>query len=195
MYIHKYTIKKGVRNYQSNSYSKEDVFVRKELLKLTPKRYLCPFCGVWHEWRVGESLVDLEFYDSDFTANYTCPHYSDYYLDHLKESMCSNDHNSYEFFFEDGYCYYAIELHCRATKIKIEGEIKVEDITEDANEPIVTFEVPFETYFGMGRKECEICGIRYLCNIANLVDQSNSRDTEITLGFGFEKSDYDKLVR
>ena len=111
----------------------------------------------------------------------------------LKESLVNAEHNSYEFCFEDGYCYYAIEQRCRATKIKIEGEIKVEDITEDANEPIVTFEVPFEPPYGVGRKECEICGIRYLCNIANLVDQSNSRDTEITLGFAFEKSSYDKL--
>lgn len=190
MYIHKYTIKKGVRNYQANSYSKEDVFVRKELLKLCPKRYLCPFCGEWHEWRERESL---EFFDYYYTANYCCHHYLDHYMNHLKESLYH--HDNYELYFEDDYCYYTIELWCSVSDLKIEGKIKIEDITEDANEPIVTFEVPFEPPYEVGRKLCENCGIRCLCNIANLVAQSDSRDTEITLGLEFEKSDYDKLVR
>ena len=43
--------------------------MERKLLNLIPKRYLCPYCGEWHEWSKSHSLGDYKF----FTAQFSCP--------------------------------------------------------------------------------------------------------------------------
>lgn len=121
--------------------------MKKELLELTPTRYLCLFCGKWHEWEEG---VRLGFYDDeDCEAD-------------LDLGCCSSIYATYSFHFSNDYLYYYAEptMHTR----KIEGKIPISSIKEDSVFPRVTFNV-----------HCE--------------------DIVITLGFEFEESDYNSIVK
>lgn len=42
--------------------------IDKRILRLTPKRVLCPLCGEWHDWE-GKTL---QSYDEDNTYEYEC---------------------------------------------------------------------------------------------------------------------------
>ena len=45
--------------------------MERKLLELTPKRFLCPYCGEWHDW--GERF-ELGYYDSiSYVARFACP--------------------------------------------------------------------------------------------------------------------------
>lgn len=119
--------------------------MKKELLKLTPTRYLCPFCGKWYKWKEGLCLGDYD--DEDCEANWACS--EDYYT-------------TYSFYFSNDYLYYYVEPIMDTREI--EGKIPISSIKEDSVFPRVTFNV-----------HCE--------------------DIVITLGFEFEESDYNSIVK
>lgn len=121
--------------------------MKKELLKLTPTRYLCPYCGKWHEW---EENVELGFYDDE-----------DYEAD--LDLSCNKIDATYSFYFSNDYLYYYAEptMYTR----KIEGRIPISSIKESSRLPRVTFNVHLR------------------------------EDIEITLGFEFEESDYNSIVK
>lgn len=179
--MHKYTIKKGVKNYQTNC-DKEDVFVEKKFLNLTPKRFLCPYCGEWHEWTEPH---ELGYYDS---------------ISYKTSLVCSNapigcNKGNYEIFFHNGYCYYTTERQCGRARLELDGRIAIDSIIESVGEPTVTFKVPFVPYSNVGSDCCSDCRSMHVCNVVNLADKGDTHNMEITLGFEFEQSDYDKLAK
>ena len=77
--------------------------MEKELLNLTPKRFLCPYCGEWHAYK----KCELGYYDSSSNeAFFTC--------DKAWTRACTlfND-AQYRIYFYGGYLYYAMAWMCK----------------------------------------------------------------------------------
>ena len=156
--------------------------MERKLLDLTPKRYLCPYCGEWHKWR--KSNV-LGYYDS---INYQAAH-------ECADAPSGTNEGNYKIYFEDGYCHYSTEQMCGRARLNLNGEIKISSIVESPDKPIVTFKVPFSSYSDVGSRICETCRTKYICNLVKLGDAGDHRNMEITLGFEFEQSDYEKFAK
>lgn len=157
--------------------------MEKELLNLTPKRFLCPYCGEWHRWSEADKWYEareLGFYNScKCQAEFEC-----------SNAPCSCNAGVYRIFFEDGYCYYTIAQRCEMV-LDCKGKIGIASIIESANKLIVTFKVPFNLYRDVGSTCCSDCTARQVCNFVKLADRGNM---EITLGFAFDQSDYYTLA-
>lgn len=177
--MHKYTIKKGVRNYQPSSIDKEDIFVEKGLLGLTPKRFLCPYCGEWHDWNSYHKLGDY-----DFQTNFYCP------------NIPSNSYRGcYIIYFYGDSLNYSTQKICERAKQVMSGEIPIDCIIEHSDKPIVTFSVPFTADSPVGSTTCRTCEYVDHCNCVKLGDEGNNLDMTITFGFEFEQSDYEKFAK
>ena len=158
--------------------------MKKELLTLTPKRFLCPICGEWHEWKHSHHLG---YYDSNFPAEFT--------NSSLYPSECASDR--YTIFVENGYLHYTTGVMCRKASLNLDGKIPIESIIENADQPIVTFDVPFTAKNAVGRNEtdCCICTFRSKCNLIKLSENGDSIHMKIPLGFEFEQSEYMRFVK
>lgn len=154
--------------------------MNQKLLHLTPKRYLCPYCGEWHDW---ELSYELGYYDSSsYKAELGCE---------KQFSYCN--HREMKVYFFDGYCYYRTIPTCSKGNLDIDNKIPIEDIVESSEEPRVTFDVPFTAGSDVGRSKCSDCDSRNICLMCKLGDENNSRHMHITFGFEFKQSDYEKF--
>lgn len=154
--------------------------MNQKLLDLTPKRYLCPFCGEWHDWELSH---ELGYYDSSsYKAELGC-----------ENQLSGCKHREMQVYFSDGYCYYRTIPTCSRGNLDINDKIPIEDIVESSEEPRVTFAVPFTADSDVGRSECSDCDSRYRCLMCKLGDENNSRCMHITFGFEFKQSDYEKF--
>lgn len=179
--MYKYTIEKGVRNYQRSDIDKEDVFVEKELLTLIPKRFLCPYCGEWHEWDKNA----LAYYDSyNYRAKFSCP-------------SCPGHPNIGRFtvYFSDDYCYYTVDKVCVRAYQAMNGKVLISSIQEKIEVPAVTFDVDFTAASSIGRQRCSDCDFNGKCNFQMLGDQGDGCNMKITFGFEFEQSSYEKFAK
>lgn len=151
-------------------------------LKLSPIRYLCPYCGEWHEW---EQFHELGFYNSSsYKAKFECCN---------SPTGCNSV--DYSVYFESGMCYYSTERMCRRADQSMSGSIPISSIMERSDEPIVIFDVEFTSNSDVGRCECCDCGYRNKCNCVKLGDKGDHRHMKIPFGFMFEQSDYDKIYK
>ena len=151
--------------------------MERKLLELTPKRFLCPYCGEWHDW--GERC-ELGFYDSiHFAAEFSCPNIP---------YGCNA--GNYRIYFYNDYCYFSTDSICGRAKQSMEREIPISSIIESADKPIVTFEVEFTTAEEVGSYECRNCSCRSTCNCVKLGDAGDKRHMTITFGFEFDREDY-----
>lgn len=150
-----------------------------KLLDLTPKRYLCPYCGEWHDWKLSHKLG---YYDSPaYKAELGC-----------ENQLSSCRHREMQVFFSEGYCYYKTIPTCYRAMFDIDSKILIEDILESSEEPRVTFVANFVADSDVGRINCSDCDSRNVCLICKLGEES--RSMHITFGFEFEQSDYDAVV-
>lgn len=149
--------------------------MHQKLLDLIPKRYLCPFCGEWHDW----DGLELGYYDSQS----------------YKAELRCDKHNirKMHIYFSDGYCCYKTIPKCSRGNLDIHDRIPIEDIDESSKEPRVTFDVPFTANHDIGSWECVECDSKNICLICKLADENNSRHMNIAFGFEFEQSDYEKF--
>lgn len=156
--------------------------MEKELLNLTPKRFLCPYCGEWHPWRQSH---ELGYYDSSrYQAAHVCA-----------DAPYGTNEGNYKIYFENGYCYYSTEAMCNRARLNLSGKVAISSIVESLDRPTVTFKVPFRSDSDVGSRICETCRTRHICNLVKLGDAGDHRNMEITLGFEFEQSDYDKFAK
>ena len=156
--------------------------MNQKLLDLVPKRYLCPFCGEWHDWGLSN---ELGYYDSpSYKAELGC-----------ERQLSGCRHREMHIYFSDVYCYYRTIPTCSRGHLDIDNKIPIEDIVESSKEPRVTFAVPFTAYSDVGRSECSDCDSRDICLMCKLGDENNSRHMHITFGFEFEQSDYEKFSK
>lgn len=156
--------------------------MNQKLLDLVPKRYLCPFCGEWHDWGLSN---ELGYYDSpSYKAELGC-----------ERQLSDCNHREMHIYFSGGYCCYRTIPTCRRGNLDIHNKIPIEDIVESSEEPRVTFSVPFTAANDVGRSECSDCNGRNICLMCKLADENNSRHMHITFGFEFEQSDYEKFSK
>lgn len=156
--------------------------MERKLLELTPKRYLCPYCGEWHTWELSH---ELGYYDSrSYQAKLGCEHQRD---------GCNQREMSV--FFDDDSCHVSTEPECPRGHLEISTTISINDIAESSDEPRVTFSVPFIASGFVGKSKCSSCKSKYECLICELGDKNQSRHMQITFGFEFLQSDYDKFAK
>ena len=153
-------------------------FVKQELLKLRPTRYLCPYCGEWHVWKYDDNLESCNSYHHP--AILRCQYPNVYY-------------GKVEIYFSDKRLYYSTSSICRRANQRIEGNIPIFSIIENPNRPIVTFDVKFESDNCVNRNECCNCDFKSECNFLKLGDEGDNRHMMITFGFEFEPSEYEQF--
>ena len=153
--------------------------MEKGLLGLTPKRFLCPYCGEWHDWNSYHKLGDY-----DFQTNFYCP------------NIPSNSYRGcYIIYFYGDSLNYSTQKICERAKQDMSGEIPIDCIIEHSDKPIVTFSVPFTADSPVGSTTCRTCEYVDHCNCVKLGDEGNNLDMTITFGFEFEQSDYEKFAK
>lgn len=156
--------------------------MEKEFLNLTPKHFLCPYCGEWHEWTEPH---ELGYYDSsNCEAAFECSN---------APSGCNK--GDYRIYFYEGYLYYSTERMCGRANQAMNGKIPISSIVEDPDRPIVTFNVAFTSNSDVGRYECSDCRFKEQCNLVRLGDKGDNCHMTITFGFEFEQSDYNKFSK
>ena len=162
--------------------------LKKELLKLVPTRYLCPYCGEWHDWNSNHNLA---WYDSFKPTDYNCPY--------LKV-----EYGHYVFYFTSEYMYYRVSKFCNMLKPGIKSIlkhsfVKIDDISTDLTKPIVTFKVPYETEYPVGKIscscECPEDDFTERCNYCKLAEKGDHHNMHITLGFEFSEEEFFKIVK
>lgn len=152
--------------------------MEKGLLGLTPKRFLCPYCGEWHDWNSYHKLGDY------VQTNFYCP------------NIPSNSYRGcYIIYFYGDSLNYSTQKICERAKQVMSGEIPIDCIIEHLDKPIVTFSVPFTADSPVGSTTCRTCEYVDHCNCVKLGDEGNNLDMTITFGFEFEQSDYEKFAK
>ena len=152
--------------------------MEKGLLGLTPKRFLCPYCGEWHDWNSYHKLGDY------VQTNFYCP------------NIPSNSYRGcYIIYFYGDSLNYSTQKICERAKQVMSGEIPIDCIIEHLDKPIVTFSVPFTADSPVGSTTCRTCEYVDHCNCVKLGDEGNDLDMTITFGFEFEQSDYEKFAK
>lgn len=134
------------------------------------KRYLCPYCGEWHECsdykHFGDSKIKLP-----------CPK--------LQPS------NNYSIFFLNDYLYFSVDLFCRNFYQTLEGRISVSSIEESNEFPRITFDFNIavdDFYF------CRDCIFKHQCNIFKLACLNPGNNIKITLGFEFSEDEKSSTI-
>ena len=151
--------------------------MREQLLKLVPKKFLCPYCGKWHDCGESRKL------NSGDTFIFKCSRVPE---------------TDYQITFKGGICFYSFASLCDMFMLssRIKDEIPVSSIIE-WGEPwptrAVTFRVPFESAEEVGTDECPECTFKNECIYARLGDKGDHRHISITLGFEFDQEEYDEI--
>lgn len=160
-------------------------------LNLSPKRVLCPYCGKWHDYPKYNLHVPLKtFYCERESCNLDCSVIPE--LNFL---------GKYSFHFSnDGIFNYTIEPLCQRFRTKC-GKILISSFIESKTEPIVTTVVKFTAFNSIGREICfaghynnwNSLYCKNYCNLVKLV-RADKRNLNITLGFEFDKEEYEEIV-
>lgn len=151
--------------------------MRKEVLNLTPTRFLCPNCGLWHKW---PNSQNLGYYNSrDRKAELGCARIQAYTFEAY-----------YRIYFYEDYLYYSTEPKCPTANLKMNRKIPISSILEDPDRCVVKFETQFRTYSRVGTRICRKCDNVLNCNCARLGEEGDGRNLTITFGFEFSRADY-----
>lgn len=152
--------------------------MNKNLLKLTPTRYLCPYCGEWHPW------------DEHFLAY----HDNSSYATRLKHHHTRMETSAISYYFSDGYFYYYVPRVCGCMQ-SLRGKIAIEDMVESSSNPRVTFSVPITSDDLLGKYACgSDCMAADTCIRCKQGDEGDGYHIAIPFGFEFEESEYFAIV-
>ena len=156
--------------------------MKKEFLNLIPKRFLCPYCGEWHEW---EEPHELGYYIFDTNWLGTKG------IRREVKLFCTNIKGNRVSFSKRGDALsYEIPSICRYSYYPIEGTIPISSIVENRDKPIVAFDVAYTTSQEVGTNYCGECKNQKHCNFKKLGDEADNQHNTINLGFEFEQSQY-----
>lgn len=171
--------KKQNRNYQLNMTLTGGFIMNEELLRLTPKRFLCPYCGEWHPW----DEHSLEFHDAScYSAKLEYKHYE---MNTLPIS----------FYFSDGYFYYFVPSVCICMD-NLRGKIAIEDMVESSSVPRVSISIPITSDDRLGKYACcSDCIATNTCIRCKQGDEGDGHHITIPFGFEFEESEYFAIVK
>ena len=166
--------------------------MNQKLLDLSPKRYLCPYCGCWHDWNLSHPLGRYEVVFAELECEKQQS--TDYF-----DLNCHRTIRKTRIRFSDGYCLYQTMPTCDKAHLDIVGKISIEDISEIPERALVKFTVPFTSNKEVGSdKGCSDCPNTDICLMCKLSDKKllpNSYSTNISFGFEFEQSDYEKISK
>ena len=156
--------------------------MERKFLDVIPKRYLCPYCGKWHEWSKSN---ELGYYDSSsYKAEFTC-----------NECLGHRNLGNYSVYFSNDYLYYSTDRICCRAKQVMKGKVLISSIQESSELPRVTFDVDFTAADEVGNYSCSDCDFKSHCNFCRLGQQGDGRHMKITFGFEFEQSDYNSIAK
>ena len=149
-----------------------------KLLEMSPTQYLCPSCGQWHPTN---SSARLGYFVSERRSfKQECPRLSS--TDYSDQFTCYVSGDS---------LYYSTGAMCGADR-RINGKIPLSSIVEDAEEPVVTFDVAFTASREVGHYECRYCYSKNVCQLAKLGDENDNRHMVLKFGFKFDKEDFEQ---
>lgn len=155
---------------------------RKHFWDFIPRRYLCPYCGEWHKWKLSH---ELSYYsDVLYIADLEC-----------EKQGIRNSNYPMEIYFSKGNCYGRIKPICSRCNLTFNGKIPIEDIVEDDKKSRITFSVPFTIAYIPSRDDCYGCRGREECLVRRLGELNEGHLKRIFLGFEFEKSDYNQFAK
>ncbi|MCI9177121.1 MAG: hypothetical protein HFJ28_00670 [Clostridia bacterium] len=162
------------------------------ILNLTPLRYLCPYCGEWHEW-TGKHL-------GNYDSKYNCIE-----LPCLREKKLAEDAKYSEnvlirnidttsFYFTSSHCYILTTRLCCYAAISEKLSIAISEMQESISEPIVTFRRELRTYYHLSNPaadgSCSRCHFGDHCNPKKLGIEAHDCDISIPFGFEFDWAEY-----
>lgn len=75
------------------------------------------------------------------------------------------------------------------------GCIKISDIVEDSDRPIVTFDECIILDKNVRSYDCKNCAFKRRCNYVKMGIELNKSDITINLGFEFDEAEYDKCLK
>ena len=140
--------------------------IDKRILRLTPKRILCPLCGEWHDWE-GKTLQSYDYYNS---YKYECN-------DETVSIWVDGDH---------------IRIYSDSPCNKLNSEINVDadllDMEYDGTDPVIKIPFSLEADEIICESECEDCEYCDCCNFATIGDNRDDDEDEYNfeLEFKFE---------
>ena len=140
--------------------------IDKRILRLTPKRILCPLCGEWHDWE-GKTLQSYDYYNS---YKYECN-------DETVSIWVDGDH---------------IRIYSDSPCNKLNSEINVDadllDMEYDGTDPVIKIPFSLEADEIICKSECEYCECFDCCNFATIGDNRDDDEDEYNfeLEFKFE---------
>ena len=140
--------------------------IDKKILRLTPKRILCPLCGEWHDWE-GKTLQSYDYYNS---YKYEC-----------------NDETVSIWVDGDHICIYA-DSPCDKLNSEINVDADLLDMEYDGTDPVIKIPFSLEADEIICKSECEGCEYCDCCNFATIGDNRDDDEDEYNfeLEFKFE---------
>ncbi len=150
--------------------------MKKQFLQLSPKYYICPYCGQLHTWK-HNSLSRTKIYS--------------------KEVYCENltrwDDNEYSIQCTDDYLYYSIVKPCKKVA-EIEGKVPISSILEVDELSIITFPVELTTKQYVSCSNCHSCSFVEKCYFCRLGEIGDGREIKMQLGFVFDEAEYKSIM-
>ena len=142
--------------------------IDKRILRLTPKRILCPLCGEWHDWE-GKTLQSYDEYE-----------YNSY------EYECNGVTVSI-WVVEDHIRIYA-DSPCDKLNSEINVDADLRDMEYDGTDPVIKIPFSLEADEIICKSECEYCECYDCCNFATIGDNRDDDEDEYNfeLEFKFE---------
>ena len=130
--------------------------IDKRILRLTPKRILCPLCGEWHDWE-GKTL---QSYDEANSYEYEC-----------------NNVTVYIWVDEDHIRIYA-DLPCDKLNSEIDVDADLRDMEYDGTDPVIKIPFSLEADEIICESECKDCEYCDCCNFATIGDNRDDDEDE-----------------
>lgn len=131
------------------------------ILRLTPKRFFCPFFGNWYDWK-GKALQS-------------------YSEDEPYECQCGNI--GFKFWADEDCISIKSRLFCNKIDTWIDDTVYLDDIECDLINPIIKFSIPIYSKKIVCSDECEQCKT---CNLPNIGDERDDDEDEFRLDLEFK---------
>ena len=138
--------------------------IDKRILRLTPKRILCPLCGEWHDWE-GKTLQSYDYYNS---YKYEC-----------------NDETVSIWVDGDHICIYA-DSPCDKLNSEINVDADLLDMEYDGTDPVIKIPFSLEADEIICKSECEGCEYCDCCNFATIGDNRDDDEDEYNFELEFK---------
>ena len=154
--------------------------MNRKFLELRPTKYLCPYCGEWHNWN---EVYALNCYNKDSTASHKCP---------------IDDDGPYKVYCDGNELYYFVKSMCqRCEQDSLNGKISINDsnIIKDYDKSTITFEIPFISKERAGMSVCSCSSFKRHCLYAKLGEAGDGIHMNIPFGFKFKKEEFDEIVK